>query len=61
MMRNGLSPLSKMEFIKSLTKSLKKDKIEKVDSFYKSFGALFTEKTEEEITLEIKNERKLHS
>ena len=44
MMFNGLSPLSKIELIESLTKSLKKDKIEKADTFYKSFGAFSTEK-----------------
>jgi hypothetical protein len=57
-MFNGLSPLSKIELIESLTKSLKKDKIEKVDAFYKSFGAFSTEKTAEEIVVEIKSSRK---
>ena len=57
-MFNGLSPLSKIELIESLTKSLKKDKIEKVDTFYKSFGAFSTEKTVEEIVMEIKSSRK---
>jgi hypothetical protein len=58
MMFNGLSPLSKIELIESLTKSLKKDKTEKEDTFYKSFGAFSTEKTAEEIVLEIKSSRK---
>ncbi len=58
MMFNGLSPLSKIELIESLTKSLKKDKIEKVDTFYKSFGAFSAEKTAEEIAIEIKSSRK---
>ena len=58
MMFNGLSPLSKIELIESLTKSLKKDKIEKVDTFYKSFGAFSNEKTAEEIVMEIKSSRK---
>ena len=57
-MFNGLSPLSKIELIESLTKSLKKDKIEKVDTFYKSFGAFSNEKTAEEIVMEIKSSRK---
>ena len=57
-MFNGLSPLSKIELIESLTKSLKKDKIEKVDTFYISFGAFSTEKTAEEIVMEIKSSRK---
>ncbi|MFZ4797393.1 MAG: hypothetical protein ACOYMA_07845 [Bacteroidia bacterium] len=58
MMFNGLSPLSKIELIESLTKSLKKDKIEEADAFYKSFGAFSTEKTAEEIVIEIKSSRK---
>ena len=57
-MFNGLSPLLKIELIESLTKSLKKDKIEKVDDFYKSFGAFSNEKTAEEIVKEIKASRK---
>ena len=57
-MFNGLSPLSKIELIESLTKSLKKDKIEKADTFYQSFGAFSTEKTAEEIVAEIKSNRK---
>jgi hypothetical protein len=55
---NGLSPLNKIELIESLTKSLKKDKIKKVDAFYKSFGAFSTEKTAEDIILDIKSGRK---
>lgn len=58
MMFNGLSPLIKIELIESLTKSLKKDKIKKGDTFYKSFGAFSTDKTAEEIVLEIKSSRK---
>ena len=58
MMFNGLSPLSKIELIESLTKSLKKDKIQKVDTFYKSFGAFSIEKTAEEIVMEINSSRK---
>lgn len=57
MLFNGLSPLSKIELIESLTKSLKKDKMEKSDTFFKSFGAFSTEKTAEEIVLEIKSSR----
>jgi len=55
---NGLSSLSKIELIESLTKSLKKEKVSKTDSFYKSFGAFSDEKTAEEIVLEIKSSRK---
>lgn len=58
MLFNGLSPLSKIALIESLTKSLKKDKMEKGDTFFKSFGAFSTEKTAEEIVLEIKSSRK---
>ena len=58
MMFNGLSTLSKIELIESLTKSLKKEKNEKADTFYKSFGAFSTEKTAEEIVMEIKSSRK---
>ena len=61
MMLNGLSPLSKIEIIASLTKSLKKDTMAEVDSFYESFGAFSTEKTAEEIVLEIKSSRKFKS
>ncbi len=57
-MFNGLSPLSKIELIESLTKSLKKDKIEKIDVFYNSFGAFTTDKTVEEMNNEIKLSRK---
>ena len=57
-MFSGLSPLSKIELIKSLTKLLKKDKVEKVDTFYESFGAFSDEKTAEEIVKEIKVSRK---
>ncbi len=57
-MFNGLSSLSKIELIESLTKSLKKEKTQKVDSFYKSFGAFSIEKTAEEIVMEIKSNRK---
>ena len=57
-MFSGLSPLSKIALIESLTKLLKKDKVEKVDSFYKSFGAFSDEKSAEEIVNEIKSSRK---
>ena len=57
-MFSGLSPIGKIELIESLTKLLKKDKVEKVDTFYESFGALSDEKTAEEIVKEIKSSRK---
>lgn len=55
---NGLSSLSKIELIESLTKSLKKEKVAKTDTFYKSFGAFSNEKTPEEIVIDIKSSRK---
>ena len=58
LMFSELSPLSKIELIESLTKLLKRDKAEKVDTFYKSFGAFSDEKTAEEIIKEIKDSRK---
>ena len=58
MLFNGLSSLSKIELIESLTKSLKKEKVAKTDSFFKSFGAFSDEKTAEEIVLDIKSSRK---
>ena len=60
-MFNGLSSLSKIELIASLTKSLKKDEVEKVDAFYNSFGAFAAEKTAEDIKIEIKSSRKFTS
>ncbi len=58
MLFNGLSSSSKIELIESLTKSLKREKVAKTDSFYKSFGAFSAEKTAEEIILDIKSSRK---
>ncbi|TRX37607.1 hypothetical protein [Flavobacterium restrictum] len=58
MLFDGLSPLSKIKLIESLTKSLKKGKTEKGATFYKSFGAFSTDKTAEEVVLEIKSSRK---
>ena len=61
MLFNGLSSLSKIELIESLTKSLKKEKVAKTDSFYKSFGAFSSEKSAEEIISEIKASRKFEN
>jgi len=57
----GLPSLSKIELIEKLSKSLKKDKIAKESSFFKSFGAFASEKTAEEITEDIKLSRKFKS
>lgn len=54
----GLSSLSKIELIESLTKSLKREKTTKKDTFFKSFGSFSSEKTAEEIVLEIKSSRR---
>ena len=54
----GLSSLSKKELIESLTKSLKREKTTKKDTFFKSFGSFSSEKTPEEIVLEIKSSRR---
>lgn len=55
---DGLSSLSKIELIESLTKSLKREKTTKKDTFFKSFGSFSSEKTAEEIVLEIKSSRR---
>jgi len=54
----GLSDKSKIELIESLAKSLKSEKHEKKDSFYKSFGAFASDKSAEEIVADIKLNRK---
>lgn len=54
----GLSSLSKIELIESLSKSLKIEKITKDNRFYKSFGAFASEKSAEEIIADIKSSRK---
>jgi len=57
----GLSPLTKMELIKRLTKSLRKEKRIKKDDFYLSFGAFASGQSAEEIISEIKSSRKFKS
>ena len=54
----GLSSLSKIELIESLSKSLKVEKTFKDDRFFKSFGAFDSEKSAEEIIEQIKLSRK---
>jgi len=54
----GLSSLSKIELIESLSKSLKADMKNKDASFYKSFGAFPADKSAEDIIKEIKASRK---
>ena len=57
----GLSSLSKIELIKSLTKSLKVEKTTKDTKFYKSFGAFSSEKSAERIITDIKSSRKFRN
>lgn len=58
MLFDGLSSLSKIEFIEKLTKSLKREKTVKKDTFFESFGAFSDEKSAEEIIADIKSSRK---
>jgi len=53
----GLSSLSKIELIQSLSKSLKKENKSKDSKFFKSFGTFASEKSAEEISNEIKKSR----
>lgn len=53
----GLSPVSKIELIESLSKSLKVE-INKDKNFYKSFGAFGSNKPAEEIIKDIRLSRK---
>lgn len=55
---DGLDSLTKIALIERLTKSIKREKIIKEDSFYKSFGAFASEKSAEAIVKEIKSSRK---
>lgn len=57
----GLSSLSKIELIESLTKSLKNENTKKNSKFYKSFGAFASEKSAEEIIADIKSSRKFRN
>ncbi len=57
----GLSSMNKIELIESLSKSLKKKKATKETSFYKSFGALGSDKPAEEIVLDIKSSMKFRN
>jgi hypothetical protein len=50
--------LSKIELIEKLTKSLKREKTVKKDTFFESFGAFSDEKSAEEIIADRKSSRK---
>ena len=54
----SLSSVSKLELLEKLAKSIRKDSKSKEKEFFKSFGAFSSEKTAEEIALEIKESRK---
>lgn len=53
----GLSSLSKIELIESLSKSLKTEKTSIESEFFKSFGAFSPDKSAEEIIKNIKSSR----
>ena len=57
----GLNPLTKIELIEKLTKSLKKENKSKETEFYKSFGAFDSDKTADEIVKEIRESRKFRT
>jgi hypothetical protein len=54
----GLNPLSKLELIENLSKSLKTEAKRKENLFYKSFGAFASDKSAEEIIADLKANRK---
>jgi hypothetical protein len=58
---DGLSAMSKIELIENLTKSLKRDKARKKETFFDSFGAFSSEKSAEEINTDIKLSRKFRT
>ena len=57
----GLSSMNKIELIESLSKSLKKEKLTKENSFYKSFGAFGSERSAEDLIEDIKSSRKFRN
>ncbi|HMG69388.1 MAG TPA: hypothetical protein VK588_16940 [Chitinophagaceae bacterium] len=54
----GLSSVSKIELIETLSKSLKTEKKTKDERFYKAFGAFASGKPAEEIIIDLKSARK---
>lgn len=54
----GLSSMNKIELIESLSRSLKAEKKNKEEDFYKSFGAFASDKPAEEIIKEMRESRK---
>ena len=55
---SGLSPISRIQIIERLTKSLKTEDKTVEKNFYKSFGAFASNKSAEEIISDIKASRK---
>lgn len=58
MLFDGLSSLSKIELIEKLSKSLKREKMVKKDTFFESFGTFSDEMSAEEIIVNLKSSRK---
>ena len=58
MLFDGLSSLSKIELIEKFSKSLKREKMVKKDTFFESFGAFSDEMSAEEIIVNLKSSRK---
>ena len=58
---DGLSSVSKIELIESLSKSLKTEKAKKDIKFYKSFGAFASKKPAEVILEDIRLSRKFRN
>lgn len=54
----GMSVINKIELIKTLLQSIKKENSAKANQFYKSFGAFVDDKSAEEIISDIKSSRK---
>lgn len=57
----GLNPMTKIELIEKLTKSLKNESKSKENDFYKSFGALESDKSAEEMIKEIRKSRRFRT
>lgn len=53
----GLSTISKLELIESLSKSLRREEADRETRFYDSFGTFASEKSAEEIVADIKASR----
>lgn len=54
----SLSPVSKLELLERLTKSIRKDRKSNEQDFFSSFGAFASDKPAEEIIKNIRDSRK---